>query len=446
MSNTLDLPAGDEDILFAEDDDATPTPLGIWETLIVDDDVEVHSVTKLALEDFVFDEKRLEFISAHSAREAREKITAHPNTAVILLDVVMEADDAGLRFVKELRGDIGNKLVRVILRTGQPGQAPERRIIVDYDINDYKTKPELTSQKLFTSMVAALRSFRDLTTLERAKAELADLNLSLERRVDERTADLADANRELRETQTQLVQASKMASLGSLVAGVAHEINTPIASVSSSQATLRLAIKRIRAALEKAGDAEPKVMSYMAIVEDSSEVIEVGAARVAQIVERLRRFARLDEAALQHVSVNECVRDALDLAGHSLSHVEVSSQLDEVPDLTCYPNRINHVLFNLLTNAAEAMDDGGRLRVHVAQDGDHIEISVADSGPGITAENQRHIFDPGFTTKMRGVGSGLGLAIAYQVVGDHGGTITVDSTPGEGATFAIRLPLRSPLR
>ncbi len=147
-------------------------PAGAWKVLLVDDEKEVHSITKIALSDFSFEDKGIEFFHAYSAREANEMIARHPDTALILLDVVMESEDAGLRVVKHVREQLRNNMARIILRTGQPGQAPERKVIVDYDINDYKTKTELTAQKLFTTVVAALRAFRDIKIIDSNKKGL----------------------------------------------------------------------------------------------------------------------------------------------------------------------------------------------------------------------------------------------------------------------------------
>ena len=137
-----------------------------WKVLIVDDDEEVHTVTKMALRRFTFDGKAIEFISAYSAAEGQDLLSKNMDTAVIFLDVVMEKEDSGLTLARYIRTELNNKLVRIILRTGQPGQAPEHRVVVEYDINDYKEKTELTTQKLFTTLVTALRSFRDMNMIE----------------------------------------------------------------------------------------------------------------------------------------------------------------------------------------------------------------------------------------------------------------------------------------
>lgn len=156
-----------DEILFAEDvEEEIGEDHGTWKVLIVDDEPEIHAVTKLALGDFVFQDKKLEFISAYNGTEAKQFFLEHKDIAVVLLDVVMETDDAGLKVADFVRNEAMNNFTRIILRTGQPGQAPERDVIINYDINDYKSKTELTAQKLFTVVIAALRSYRDIMVIE----------------------------------------------------------------------------------------------------------------------------------------------------------------------------------------------------------------------------------------------------------------------------------------
>ncbi len=150
---------------------ATPQ-LRDWRILVVDDDAEVHAVTRLILGKMHYKGRGIELLSAHSGIEARQVMTSQSDIAVVLLDVVMETDDAGLRLVSVIREELGNTATRIILRTGQPGQAPEEQVIVDYDINDYKAKSELTAQKLFTTVVAALRSYETIVALEKTRKGL----------------------------------------------------------------------------------------------------------------------------------------------------------------------------------------------------------------------------------------------------------------------------------
>ncbi|TFH91904.1 HD domain-containing phosphohydrolase [Vibrio ouci] len=152
-----------------------------WKVLLVDDDADIHQVTKLVLRRFTLDDRPLEFIHAYSGVEAKEKLSTHDDIALVFLDVVMESDDAGLEVARWIRQDLGNHKTRIILRTGQPGQAPEQSVVADYDINDYKEKTELTSQKLFTAVLSALRSYRDIIQIDHAKQLETNYRLGLER-------------------------------------------------------------------------------------------------------------------------------------------------------------------------------------------------------------------------------------------------------------------------
>jgi diguanylate cyclase (GGDEF)-like protein len=201
-----------DDLLFLDDQETpsdVPKDEGRWKILVVDDERQVHEVTRLALKNFKFEDKPLEIISAYSGQEAQVILTQHPDTAVLLLDVVMETKYAGLDLVKHIRESLNNLFIRIILRTGQPGEAPEISIIKDYDINDYKTKTELTQQKLFSSLVTAIRAYRDIVTVEDARQEIAVLNekllsfnQTLEESVRLRTQELEQKNRQL-ETEIQ---------------------------------------------------------------------------------------------------------------------------------------------------------------------------------------------------------------------------------------------------
>jgi len=166
---------GDDELLFLEEEPGKtvlPRRSKFWKIMVVDDEEEVHNVTRLVLSNFEYRGRGLKFFSAYSAEEAKAVMKENPDIAIILLDVVMETDDAGLQFVKYLREELKNKFVRIILRTGQPGQAPESKVIVEYDINDYKEKTELTVQKLFTSVISSLRSFQDIVTIDHSRKGL----------------------------------------------------------------------------------------------------------------------------------------------------------------------------------------------------------------------------------------------------------------------------------
>ena len=163
----------DAPIRLPEGRDPAPASRGApWKIVIVDDEDEVHDVTALALESVSYADRGLSFLGARTAAEARRILSANPDAALVLLDVVMETDDAGLRLLRWIREDLANPRVRVVLRTGQPGQAPESAVIRDYDISDYRTKTELTATRLFTTVIAALRTFQQLEEVERLRSAL----------------------------------------------------------------------------------------------------------------------------------------------------------------------------------------------------------------------------------------------------------------------------------
>jgi diguanylate cyclase (GGDEF)-like protein/PAS domain S-box-containing protein len=177
----------DPELVFEDDDEKntqenqdSTQKQATWKIIIVDDDLSVHQATKLALKNLEFDGKYLTFISAFSGEEAKQLIAVNPDVALVFLDVVMETNDAGLKIVKYIREELNNKLVRIILRTGQPGDAPEESVIVDYDINDYKLKVELTRQKLLVTAIATLRAYRDLVIIDSSRQQIASLYATLE--------------------------------------------------------------------------------------------------------------------------------------------------------------------------------------------------------------------------------------------------------------------------
>ncbi|MEE4311043.1 MAG: PAS domain S-box protein [candidate division KSB1 bacterium] len=258
--------------------------------------------------------------------------------------------------------------------------------------------------------------------------------------------DLEEANCSLKETQSQLVQSEKMASLGMLVAGIAHEINTPIGAVNSMHDTLFRAINRMKSVIQQRLTKEPEVENELAnafkIIEKANKVIQNGTNRVIEIVRRLRSFARLDEADLKDADIHEGLEDTLTLIHHEIKHdIKVTRNFGEIPRITCYPGQLNQVFLNLLINARQAISGKGEIRISTSHENGEIRVAFQDNGSGISKTDIGKIFDPGFTTKGSGVGTGLGLSICYQIIHDHNGTIEVESVPGEGTTFTVVLPV-----
>jgi signal transduction histidine kinase len=256
---------------------------------------------------------------------------------------------------------------------------------------------------------------------------------------------LRAANTELKNAQAQLVQSEKMASLGLLVAGIAHEINTPVGAIHSMHDTMVRAVEKLKSTLTMCGLASTeaeRVGPIFKAIDDANRVIDSGTERVTTIVRRLRSFARLDEAELKAVDIHEGIEDTLMLIHHEIKkRITVLRDFGEVPPLTCYPGRLNQVHLNLLNNARQAIDGKGQITIKTSVRDSRVCIQYTDTGSGISAKNLDRIFDPGFTTKGVRVGAGLGLSICYQIIEDHRGKIEVESKVGEGTTFTILLPL-----
>jgi two-component system, NtrC family, sensor kinase len=241
------------------------------------------------------------------------------------------------------------------------------------------------------------------------------------------------------ELTSQLIQAEKMAALGLLVAGVAHEINTPMGAIHSNNDIMRRAVAKIRRTLEP--DTNKEAVRLLGILEEVCRNNETAAERIMHIVRSLKNFARLDEAERKRVDLHEGIESTLTLLQHQLkSRIRIERQFGNIPEVLCHPNQLNQVFMNILANAAQAIPGAGVIRITTLTDGNFVKIAVADTGGGILPEHLSKIFDPGFTTKGVGLGTGLGLSICYKIVEDHGGTIEVDSSPS-GTTLTITLPI-----
>jgi PAS domain S-box-containing protein len=271
-----------------------------------------------------------------------------------------------------------------------------------------------------------------------------DERKGMERQLRAANDELSRLLGELRTAQARLVQHAKMAALGQLVAGVAHEINTPLAAVVSNNDLFLRCFARLRDALDGSEvGAQPLVARDFQAIDELSRVTQQACARITGIVRTLRTFARLDEADVKAVDLHEGLESTLVLVAHLLkSGIRVERRYAECPRVECHPNQLNQVFMNLIVNACQAMSTSGVLTLSTRSLGDDVEVTVGDTGVGIPTEKLSHIFDPGFTTKGAEWGTGLGLSIVYQIVEGHGGQITVQSAVGRGTEFTVRLPVR----
>jgi len=299
-------------------------------------------------------------------------------------------------------------------------------------------------------------------------------NVRLEHRVDERTRELSDTLKQLKESESQLIQSEKLSSLGQMVAGVAHEINTPLAYVKNSLGSVseKLAeigatvddTERLLGLLQAGAAANPEQLSQQfgkvtervmrlkkqkvlaelqSLVKDGQH----GTTQMSEIVGNLKDFSRLDRSKATLFNLNEGLSSSLAMAKHQLKTATVEKHLKkDIPDIHCTPSQINQVFLNLITNAAEALDRGrGKIIVRSRKHGDGVAVDIEDNGSGIPSDVLPKIFDPFFTTKDIGKGTGLGLSISYKIVKQHGGRIDVESKPGQGTRFTVYLPIEPPV-
>jgi len=292
-------------------------------------------------------------------------------------------------------------------------------------------------------------TIHDSTELKKAAEELTRKNL----RLNETLA-------ALKRSQTKVLHQEKMASIGQLAAGVAHEINNPIGFINSNLSTLGKYLSRlsgflaVQSACIAAGAPPEQVESVRQqqarlkidyIVKDLEDLVREsleGAERVRSIVADLKSFSRVDESEFKQADLNECLRSTINIVWNEIKYkATLKKELGEIPRTRCYPQQMNQVFMNLLVNAAHAIEHQGVITVRSWEEDGYVCVSVSDTGQGIPEANLNRIFEPFFTTKEVGKGTGLGLSIAYDIVKKHNGEITVRSEPGKGTVFAVRIPV-----
>ena len=335
-------------------------------------------------------------------------------------------------------------------------------------------KDELSElAEAFNQLVERLKE--EYEQRQRAQDELKELNTLLEEKVKDRTSllnqknyQLEETNKDLKEAQVQLLQAEKMASVGQLAAGVAHEINNPVGFVSSNISTLseyvatyQMIFSQIQVVIDQK-DENKRAASLielekmlgnqdMAFInEDISDLLSdsrEGLQRVAEIVRGLKLFSRVDSDQMQKHNINDCVRTTLAMVNNQLKYIcTVETHLGRIPDVEMNVGKISQVITNLLINAGQAIEatgKNGRIIITTCTVGEFVELRVEDSGCGIPPSHLDKLFNPFFTTKPEGQGTGLGLSISFGIAQEHGGMLSATSTEGDGSTFTLALPINS---
>lgn len=288
--------------------------------------------------------------------------------------------------------------------------------------------------------------------------ELKNLNINLENRVKGRTKELKDAYKELQDTHVQLIQSAKMASLGQLVAGIAHEINNPLNFIYGNIKFFRKGYEEIKKITDRYEQISKKdngvhiaIMrvkeetEFDSILEDLNRKINncvIGVERMRDIIQNLRRFSRFDAADLKMSSIHAGLDSTLALLGHELKdRVKIVREYGDVPDVKCYPGKLNQLFMNILANALQAINGPGKIRIRTFIRNEMVVIEIDDTGSGIPDDIIGQIFDPFFTTKEPGKGTGLGLSISYKIIEGHKGRLYAVNIPGKGARFTTEIPI-----
>jgi len=484
----------DDTIIFAKESDSGLTAKsnqnGKFKLLIIDDEKEIHILTKLVLSDYCYKGSVLDFYSAYSGEDAKRLIKDHPDAACVLLDVVMETKDAGLEVARFIREDEKNHKIRIILRTGQPGKAPEKEIILNYDINDYKEKTELTTQKLFTTITTALRSYLHLVDLDEKKNEIVAKNIrlneeiarrvvaesnltkynrSLEKMIDSKSIRLKTALFELKTKETQLQEANKQATVGNMSAStlasfdlsgetikenldIINQYRIEMTVLLEKYETLQnIIFSNLTASKEGSNhthevaadiDTYKKEINLTAILKRYPEIIKDstnGIEHILNAVTDIKRFISINDEERRKTNINALLfAMSNEFKSQFGSGIELQTDFGKIPDVSITIKNMEKAFYEIIKNATQAVKSHGIVSISTTFEAPTIIIQIGDIGHGISQKNLQHIFKPYFTTKSNGE-KGLGLSFAKSVITNNNGTINITSTLNEGTNVTVTL-------
>lgn len=450
-----------DNVVFSYDDEDkkrksdTISETPSWKVIIVDDEPAVHEATELALDDIEFEGKPVTFISAYSGKEAKSLLEKHSDAAVIFLDVVMEKSDAGLDVAKYLRETIMNRLTRIVLRTGQPGQAPERAVILAYDINDYKMKAELTQDQLITSTIMALRGYHDLLTIEDARAELQKTNKQLQKEISKRRQ--AEKELQINHDQLETIVAERTSELSRakeeaeaanqaktcFLASMSHELRTPLNSILGYARLLKQnkgISTNTRQGLNIIYESGTHLLT---LINDILDISKIEAGKM-DLRPREMLFTRFLESVVGIIRMRAMEKE-LEFIYKSDPSLPTVIEADEM--------RLRQVLLNLLGNAIKFTDKGlvtfrvirpdtedwkPGTAIRTPQPSARIRFEIEDTGVGMRPGQLNNIFLPfeqAGDTERKTEGTGLGLAISRQLLLLMNSEIQVRSELNKGSLF-----------
>ncbi len=430
-----------------------------YKVIVADDDESVHAVTNLILKEFRFENKGLTILNTYSGNETKTVLEANPDVAVILLDVVMEDLDSGLKVVEYIRNDLRYHNTRIILRTGQPGQAPENYVIKNYDINDYVLKTELTNNKLFTLMYSCLRSYRDIITtketmesLAAAENELRKNYLNLKHEVKRRRK----AESELMQTNEKLKEMDRLKM--EFLAVISNEFRSPLTSIFGFSNIIKKKFDEVFSTFSNgkiSNDKNKMIAQVYKQLNDNISKIQSEGQKMTLLVNDVMDITKLElgkeEWHNDELNIADIIDGVIEIT--ELFFIDNKLQLvkdiqDELPVFIGDRKKLIRVLHEFISNAVKFTREGIiTCQAQLIQD-DTIQVSVTDTGIGIDRHNLEVVFEKykklhNSNILNKPAGAGLGLSICKEIIEKHGGKIWAESSPGRGSTFYFTLPCRN---
>ncbi|MEW6353509.1 MAG: ATP-binding protein [Pseudomonadota bacterium] len=423
--------------------------------LVVEDDNGIAALERRRLE-----RAGNTVVTADTPDAAMEEIK-RGDVELILLDYMLPGGLTGLEFYEQIKA--AGYHVPVIMVTGLSDEATIVKAL-RAGVHDFVTK----SVEYLDYLPEAVER---VLTQERTRKKLAESEVQLraaqQQRIEELSAinaEMQKLNHRLEDAHNQLLQSEKMASVGQLAAGVAHEINNPVGYISSNIGMLQSYLSDLLKVLDCYEQAEPFLVKQkegaeaLAVINEIKKKIDVeflrkdvvnlvieskeGISRVKQIVQDLKDFSHVNEAEWQWADLHKGLNSTLNIVNNEIKYkADIVKQYGDLPQIECLPSQLNQVFMNLFVNAAHAIEERGTITVRTVSRDDWVCVEVEDTGKGIPPENIKRIFDPFFTTKPVGKGTGLGLSLAYGIINKHHGRIEVESEVGKGTCFRIWLPV-----
>jgi signal transduction histidine kinase len=397
-----------------------PVKLQTWKVLVVDDEPDVHNMTKLSLKDFEFDGRCLQILQANSEQEARKILEKESDIAVALVDIVMETDDAGLSLINYIRNELEDDLIRIIIRTGQPGMFAEKDVIEQYDIDDYKNKAELNTDRLYFTMRMILKVYRHLLVLEK-------LNQNLELKVLERTEQLEEQNQCLQSLNQEKNEFLSIA---------AHDLKNPLQSIQGATEIIELIIKTD-------GSKEDAI--------EFTSMIHRNAKRMSNLIANLLNINALEtgqfKIQLQQTNILPTLHKVISEYTEKARTKKITIYFTpkETEYMACTDHDILHqILDNLISNAVKYSPFEKHIFINIFNQEQSIRIEIKDQGQGLSSEDKNQLFGKFARLSAKPTNdehsTGLGLFIVKKLVTVLNGEVQCESELGQGATFILTIP------